>query len=460
MRAIRAGAFLLVVAVAAALGLSGYLDEEHRLTGRFLPGVWVEGVPLDGRTVAEAVALLRPRVRARLTQPLMIRVVGSGGVRTWTVTAQGLGLRHDLFGVLERAYAVGRSGSLFERLWTRWRLRVRPAVYRIPYGVRTEVLHRWVAHIAREIHIPPTDARFVVEGDRVRVLPSRDGAVLDVPAAHRRLVRALLQGETEVELRVRTLRPRLSTAEAQALGIQEVVAEYRTWLVNIPSRTYNIALTARLLRGRLIRTGEVFSFNRAVGPRTRARGFLPAPVILRDEFVPGDGGGVCQVSSTLFNAALLADLKVLSRTPHSLPVPYLPVGRDATVVYGAIDLRFRNDGPPLLLWAEVRGQELVVRFYGRRVPGRTVEIVVTDVERLPAPEGQVVRPDPDLPEGTVKVLPPRPGFRASTWRIVRQDGRVVRRELVARSFYRPVPEILKVGTRTVEPPLTAGEGDP
>jgi len=188
-------------------------------------------------------------------------------------------------------------------------------------------------------------------------------------------------------LKVQTLRPGLSTEEAQALGIQEVVAEYRTRLVNIPSRTHNIALTARLLRGRLIRTGEVFSFNRAVGPRTRARGFLPAPVILRDEFVPGDGGGVCQVSSTLFNAALLADLKVLSRTPHSLPVAYLPVGRDATVVYGAIDLRFRNDGPPLLLWAEVRGQQLVVRFYGRRVPGRTVEIVVTDVERLPPAEG-------------------------------------------------------------------------
>jgi len=459
MRTTRAGAFLLIVAT-AALGLSGYLDEERRRTGRFLPGVWVEGVPLGGRTVPEAVALLRPHVRARLRRSLVVRVVGSTGVWTWTVTAQGLGLRHDLFGVLERAYAVGRSGSLFEQLLARWRLRLRPAVYRIPYGVRTEVLHRWVAHIARDVHAPPTDARFAVEGDRVHVLPSRDGTALDIPAAHRRLMDALLRGEAEVELKVQTLRPGLSTEEAQALGIQEVVAEYRTRLVNIPSRTHNIALTARLLRGRLIRTGEVFSFNRAVGPRTRARGFLPAPVILRDEFVPGDGGGVCQVSSTLFNAALLADLKVLSRTPHSLPVAYLPVGRDATVVYGAIDLRFRNDGPPLLLWAEVRGQQLVVRFYGRRVPGRTVEIVVTDVERLPPAEDPIIRPDPDLPEGTVKVLPPRPGFRASTWRIVRQDGRVVRRELVARSFYRPVPEILKVGTRTVHLPSTAGEGIP
>jgi len=461
MRAIRAGAFLFVVAIAFAVAvtlvLPGYLDGGRRLPGRFLPGVWVEGVPLGGRTVPEALTLLRPYVQARLNRQVVVRVVGSGRIRTWTVTAQELGLRHDLLGLLERAYAVGRSGSLFERLRVRWHLRMHPAVYRIPYGVRTDVLHRWVARIAREVYTPSTDARFVVEGDRVRVLPSRDGAALDIPAAHRRLLNALLRGEAEVELKVHTLRPGLSTEEAQALGIQEVVAEYRTRLVNIPSRTHNIALTARLLRGRLIRTGEVFSFNRAVGPRTRARGFLPAPVILRDEFVPGDGGGVCQVSSTLFNAALLADLKVLSRTPHSLPVAYVPVGRDATVVYGAIDLRFRNDGPPLLLWAEVRGGQLVVRFYGRRVPGRTVEIVVTDVERLPPPGDPIIRPDPDLPEGTVRILPARPGFRARTWRIVREDGRIVRRELVARSFYRPVPEIVKVGTRTAHLPSTAGE---
>lgn len=444
---------MLSVAVAAVMGLE---LEERRFTGRFRPGVWVENVPLGGRTVPEARALLQPRVRGRLSRRLVVRVGGPRGARAWTVTAQELGLGHDLDGVLRRAYAVGRSGSFLEHLWTRWRVRARPAVYQIPYGVRAGTLQRWVARIAREVYIPPTDARFVVEGDRVRVLPSRDGAALDVLSARRRLVRALLRGEAAVELDVRPLRPRLRTEEARALGIQEVVAEYRTRLVDLPSRTHNIALTARLLRGRLIRTGEVFSFNRAVGPRTRARGFLQAPVILGDEFVPGDGGGVCQVSSTLFNAALLADLKVLSRTPHSLPVAYLPVGRDATVVYGAIDLRFRNDGPPLLLWAEVRGRELVVRFYGRRVPGRTVEVVITDIERLPPPEGQVVRLDPDLPEGTVKVLKPRPGFRASTWRIVRQDGRVVRRELVARSFYRPVPEILKVGTRTPHPPVAEG----
>ncbi len=429
------------------LPLIAYAVQEGVLAGRILPGVWVEDVYVGGKTVEEAVTLLRDRVDRRFRVPVAVRVLAQEGMQEWRVTARSLGLAPDPLAAAREAYAVGRTGTFRERLRTRWQLWHKPVVIRVPIRRRSAQLKTFLDQVAKTVYRPPVDARFVVEKGEVRILPSRDGLALDVEAAGQRLVHAALEGRREVVLPVRKVEPRLSTREAEAMGIREVVAEFSTPLAPNPDRTHNIALAARLLRGRVLRTGEVFSFNAVVGPRTRARGFRPAPVILNDEFVPGDGGGVCQVSSTLFNAALLAGLTVLRRTNHSVPVDYLPIGRDAMVVYGAVDLVLRNDGPPLLLWAEVQDGRLRIQFYGRKHPNRQIEILVTDVVRINPPMGQVVRVDPELPEGAWKILPPRPGFRATTWRIVREGGRVVRREVVARSFYRPLPAVVKIGGR-------------
>ncbi|MDR5709308.1 MAG: VanW family protein [Armatimonadota bacterium] len=446
MQARYGGVLLLVAALTLPVA---YTAQELHFAGRILPGVWVEDVPVGGKAVGDAVVLLRDRTGARFRRPISVRAFLPGQTRVWRRTPRELGFTPDLASAVREAYAVGRTGSLLDRVRTRWRLWQEPVVLRLPIRRRPQRLEAFLREAARAIYRPPRDARFWVDERGIRLLPSQDGVALDEAAARQQLVRAVLEGREGVDLPLREIRPPLTTDGAAALGIREVVAEFRTRLMPDPDRTHNILLTARLLRGRVLRTGEIFSFNEAVGPRTQARGFRPAPVILHEEFVPGDGGGVCQVSSTLFNAALLADLTILHRTNHSLPVSYLPLGRDATVIYGVVDLRFRNDGPPLLLWSEVRGRELVVRFYGRRPPGRQVDIVVTDVVRVPPPAGQVVRVDPGLPMGVVKILPPRPGFRAITWRIVREGDRVVRREVVARSFYRPVPATVKMGTRSL-----------
>jgi vancomycin resistance protein YoaR len=153
------------------------------------------------------------------------------------------------------------------------------------------------------------------------------------------------------------------------------------------------------------------------------------------------------VSSTLFNAALLADLAIESRTNHSRPVAYLAAGRDATVDYRSIDLRVRNTtGQYLLVWSEVGTRSLTISFFGPRQPGREIAIVVTNQVVIPAPSHTVTRADPKLPAGKTKVEPARPGMRSRTLRIVKQDGVVVREEVVGRNYYHPTPRIVKVGT--------------
>ncbi|MDH7569779.1 MAG: VanW family protein, partial [Armatimonadota bacterium] len=131
------------------------------------------------------------------------------------------------------------------------------------------------------------------------------------------------------------------------------------------NRTQNVRLAARALNGTVIPAGAVFSYNQAVGPRLEALGYRVAKIFLRGRILDGVGGGVCQVASTVYNAALESGLPIVERARHSRPVPYVPEGRDATVSYGGVDLKFRNPfNAPLLIQTRVAGSSLTVSIYG------------------------------------------------------------------------------------------------
>lgn len=125
-----------------------------------------------------------------------------------------------------------------------------------------------------------------------------------------------------------------------------IIGSYYTTLLNSPAgRTFNIELSCRRIDGTIIEAGEIFSFNQSTGPRSPALGYQSAPVFVGKTVVPGVGGGVCQTSSTLYNAALDANLEIVQRFAHSLPVNYVAPELDATVAWGGADLQFRNNRP-------------------------------------------------------------------------------------------------------------------
>ncbi len=427
----------------AALGFAAaFVREARAYRGRILPGVSIAGIPVAGLEPAEALRRVEGAVAPSLARTLEVRAAGL----TIRPTLAELGVRAEYARAVAAAHALGREGGTLRRLAARWRLR-RGADLPLEVVRDEEKLRTVVSRLAAAVAAPPRDARVtVVEDEVVLTETSREGQVLDEEATADRIRRALAEGAAGVEAVVRVVRPRFSTADALSLTVP--VARYTTRFVDIPNRNHNIALAAGRLRGVLILPGEVFSFNRVVGPRTPALGYLPAPVLLNHVLVPGDGGGVCQVSSTLFNVALLADLAILERASHTRPVAYLPIGRDATVVYGGQDLRFRNtSGAPLLLWSTVRGLRLTVTLYGPPHAARRVRIVVGEREEIPPPTHTARRTDPELPLGQVVVDPPQPGYRVRTYRIVTREGVEVKRELVGRSTYIPMPRTIRTGTR-------------
>lgn len=213
-----------------------------------------------------------------------------------------------------------------------------------------------------------------------------------------------------------------------------------------PSQVHNVSLSARRISGTVIQPGQVFSFVRSVGPWTADMGYVRAPVSYDGELVRDWGGGVCQTSSTLYNAALLAGLEVVERHHHHWPARYAPLGRDAAVAYSDIDLKFRNTLPePVRIVARVRGDKLAVTILSRHTPACKVEIE-SRVRSVTRP-GQVVLASSDDAARRLKLVNRgHPGFFVETYR--RFTGpHGSRRELLSQDSYPAMNRVVRVARR-------------
>jgi vancomycin resistance protein YoaR len=302
--------------------------------------------------------------------------------------------------------------------------------------------------LAKQLDRKPHDATFAVSGQKVRVVPARDGVELDVPRSAARIAAAAQRVDRRAaQLVVAVARPARSTAQAQAMGITGTVAAYETFYGGDPNRIHNVQLVAHLVDGALIAPGATFSFNGTTGERTAAKGFLEAPVIVHGELETGLGGGVCQVSTTVFNAAYEAGLPITARTNHALYISHYPLGRDATVDYPDIDLKFVNDTPHwLLLRTWVGTSSLTVGLYGAP-QHRRVDTVAAPLRVVsPPPVEKTV--DATLKPGQVVV--DDSGVPAQSTSVERKVYSVAGKLLSDQTWYssyRAEPRIIRVGPK-------------
>jgi vancomycin resistance protein YoaR len=347
----------------------------------------------------------------------------------------------------------------------RWRI---ARLLDLPNGGATGVsvsgpsAQRWLASLARSVDRAPRDATFRVVSGGIELVPSRPGRTLDLGAARKALERAVFSSTGRAATVATSTTPAARTTEvARAMGIEEVVGSYTTTYGGTPGRLHNVQLVADLIDGALVAPGARFSFNQTTGERNAAKGFEAAPVIINGELESGIGGGVCQVSTTVFNAAFEAGLSIEKRTNHALYISHYPIGRDATVNYPDLDLVFRNDTDHwLLLRTFVSPGSLTVNLYGtspdRRVETETAPLVV---------DGKIPwkRIDDDTMFKGEKVVeqwgsPPR--STSVTRRVYNPDGSLLY-DTTWRSYYTGEPTIVRLGTkpRPKPKPAPAKPGD-
>ncbi|MGZ4334535.1 MAG: VanW family protein [Gaiellaceae bacterium] len=308
----------------------------------------------------------------------------------------------------------------------------------------------WLRALGARYEKPPVDATFAVDGSNVRIVPDKPGIRLDPILAARAVLAAALErrpARRVAQLPIAPVQPKRTTAAAERMGITGLVSSFTTDYGGVPNRIHNVQLVAELIDKTLIAPGAEFSFNKTTGDRTAAKGFLVAPVIVNGELTTGLGGGVCQVSTTVFNAAFDGGLKITQRTNHALYISHYPQGRDATVNYPDVDLRFVNDtGHWLLLRTFVGSYSLMVSLYGtptgRKVTSSTSPLVAHGKLRVKKTVDKTLKPGEKIIDD-----PGETALTTSVSRDVYASGGKLLYHDVWSSYYRASPELVRVGPK-------------
>lgn len=312
-----------------------------------------------------------------------------------------------------------------------------------------------VDFIKRHTSSEPTDATYTISDHKLLFTQSSPGVTFDDKEVKRALKAE--EGKAVVVVPVTVLEPKVTTESLKASLLTDELGTYSSdFSSSSADRAHNIQLACDKINGYILAPGEEFSYNDVVGPRTVERGFRMANVYVGNTVQPGIGGGICQVSSTMFNAVVYADLDITSRRNHTLPVTYVPMGRDATVSYGSVDFKFKNNySKPIEIRAECIGRKNVITIYGTNErPNRKIEI---ETEKTGTTSPKVVRKeDSSMPEGKVKVE--SAGTNGSSYiayKVVYENGVKISSDVLCKSTYSGKDRVEIVGTKKASPSPSA-----
>jgi len=319
-------------------------------------------------------------------------------------------------------------------------------------GVKPEKLAKIVSESVGE----PKPARVTFKDGAVLRKAETAGLALNEDELPTAVMKALEGADRVVKVPVQEAPKRVPDEELKK--IREVMSEFSTrFSAGNRPRSANIRLAASKIDGTVLMPGDKLSFNGTVGRRTVRAGFRPAGVYINGRHDTGIGGGICQVSTTLYNAALFGNLKIAQRSNHSMPVPYVPVGRDATVDYGNIDLVIENNYDfPIAVTSQYRPGRLTFRLLGDKKEGLSVKVTQSGHRRFASRRGTQTVYDPRLPRGTRRVIEGGSmGQSVNSYRHVYENGKLVRTEPLGRSVYTGGASVIAVGTGVVRTPSVA-----
>lgn len=443
------------IATCTLILISGVSAYDAYYENRVYPGVVIDGVSFAGKT--------RDEVRdywEKQNIPFSQAVFEFKYENTVaTVSGELLNLGYDATLSATQAYAIGRSGNWSRDLMTKF---FRGDVHLTPYfRWKTDLIDAAVTELTNQINIPVEEALFRFENGKVTEFrQSKEGRAVEPEETVQRFTSAVQalphapQYHIVINVPVYPIKPNVSTEQVNDYGIKELIGTgYSEFHGSIPGRIHNVALAASRLNGVLIPPGETFSFNKTIGDISAATGYQSAYIIKDGRTVLGDGGGVCQVSTTIFRAAMDAGLPIVERHAHAYRVHYYEeagykAGIDATVFSPSVDFKFTNDTPSYILIqtkTDTKNLTLTFELYGTR-DGRESSITNHVVGGQIAPPPPLYQDDPTLPVGTEKQVDWAAwGAKASFDYTVNRNGETLQQQTFV-SNYRPWQAVYLKGT--------------
>lgn len=421
----------------------GWATTQTVFWSRVYEGVTVAGIPVGGVNKEE----IKEALRAKLIQEHRQKLTLYYGDTRYYVDATSLDVNIDIERTAEDVWNYGRTGTILERLEAIYIAKRQGHSIPVQVSYNEKKLDELIDDWRTKIDRPSKNASIsVLTGG---IIPQEAGRELKVSELRPQIIEALRSGAVvSLPLPVKPLEPQITITDLDRIGIKEMLATYTTVFdIKEANRTANIKLASAKINGQIIYPGQTFSFNETVGPRDKVHGFKEALEIVDGEFVPGIGGGVCQVSSTLYNAVVLANFTPTERYNHSKPLGYVPLGLDATVAYGTLDFKFSNVTlNPIMLMAEVEKNKLIVGILGQVKLEEKIEIITIDKQVIPP--GIIKKQDEELYLGETKMdKQGKPGFEVTIVRSIIKNGQETKKEILSKDKYLPDNTIVKVGTK-------------
>ena len=459
---VNSGYFRETIVASMADGSTANLFVEDALsylsTDKFFAGTKIDGIDVGGMTKDQAKAAV---VAAQPKSPERVAISLSLDGKEYDLDFSNVTFEYNTDDVINEAYSLYRlqgdedNSKLTEYFNGVQALKVDPKEYQTAYTVKHEGVEETVKELLSKFHLEPENASistFDTDSRAFTIIPEKKGYNINIPATTEKVKQMLdsrnYVGSVLVEAEI--ISPEITEASINATFGR--ISSCTSKTTRNANRNNNIKKACAYMNGYILKPGKEFSFNKVVGQRTAARGFKEATVIAGGQYEQGLGGGICQVSSTLYNAVIKAGLTASERHPHAFPSTYLPLGQDATVDYPHLDFKFKNttDGEIIVVaWWSKSDRICHVGLYGKKLPdGQTIKFESKTTSKGKTPSKVEYVEDPDMKVGEKEVL--RTAHNACTvvsyqvW--YDKSGKEIKRKKIATSNFRAYTKKVAVGT--------------
>lgn len=431
----------IIIIFGGVLGGGYYIYDNIINTNAIYEGVKIDSYEVGTKDKAQALVYLKEQ---KEKDDIIISLHLFHNDKTYDIKLADLGYTYDYETAIDSAYNIGRDGSLFERYKRIMEVKKNGELIALdPLYDRDKIL-LVVENIANDIDQEGIDSTFNFNNGKMIVTDHKDGRTLNKELLAKLIEDNIYEPE-DIEMPVDVVKPKFTK---DFFGrINGIIGEYSTsFKGSSAGRIHNIKLSAESLNNKLIMPGEEISYNSTTGPRQSKFGYKEAPVIQNGELTPGIGGGVCQTSTTLYNALLLSDLTITERHPHSIAASYVPRGQDGAVATGYLDLKFKNDYDfPIYLNSKVVGDRVYFYIYGdTKSKDYTIKIEPELIATIPYNTKEIFDATA-LPGSRQLVQEGRTGYKVRTYKSIIKNGVVISREQISYDYYRERDYIYKVG---------------
>lgn len=423
--------------------ISGFLVSGDRIRSN----VYIGNINVSGLTKTEAVDRLMSNLDSKI-ESLKLDLKFRDSI--WELDLEDVGYKYDIDKAIEEAYSIGRMSNYFIRLYDVIKSKFNNQSFELDFSYEEEMLKVYLENLSNEINQQKVNASISFNKPDFVFTDEKEGRKLDEERTLQIIKEKISKNETSVtELPVTIIQADVKRSDIDK--ISEVIGKFSTsFNAADVNRTHNLKVATNNASDILLFPNEVYSVNQIIGPRLEEFGFREAKVIVNNQLVPGIGGGICQVSTTLYNAALLSNLSIIERRNHSLPSSYVSLGRDATISGDVIDLKFINSTDyPIYIYGEVVGNWVKFYVYGKKNEKNIQVRIQTETLNVTEPTVEIVE-DPTLPEGTeVEERKAHTGYVVKSYKLLYEDGRFVSREILFTDRYRVVNGIKRIGTMKI-----------